>query len=407
MPKNTGQIIWLILLLGFISIMSFLSLLLFIPLIALIIFVILFGIYSYRWMANNVFVAESKLSPKTNYASYIILLAGVVILTNKLYYFEHKYGDWDAWLIWNYHAKFLQHPEYWKQLFTINKSCHPDYPLFLPGNIAFCWRLFRSDTMLVPFAYSYLFTLLIPVLIFLTLYRKNLFIAGLILLLLATDEFYLIHAIAQYADAPLGFLLLCIIIVAGYLNTNKYIPLIIGAILGCCMWMKNEGAMLTIIFCLFYIKSLMKNGGWKYLLAGIALPLITLLVFKSMAPVNDLMTNRTTPLSTYLTDGSRYKLIASYLADNMNRNFVIVELGLIVYVISCIIHKEWPGKNMFLLLTCVAGYFFVYLISNEGLEWHLQTSMDRVLLQLMPSFVYVIGAQLSKTKFPLLNKYLQ
>lgn len=394
-------------LLGFISISYFFSLLLHLPVLVTTLLIILYGFFSYKWMLKNI-ATESTPTPSNKYAiaSYIILLVGIIIITNKLYYFEHKYGDWDAWLIWNYHAKFLAHPEYWKQLFTINKSSHPDYPLFTPGNIGFFWRLSGTDSQLIPFALSFFITLLIPVVIFLSLYQKNLIIAGLALILLATDEFYLIHAIAQYADAPLGLLFLCTIISASYLKTNKYIPLIIGALLGCCMWMKNEGVMLSLLFCLFYIKDILVDGRWKYFIAGITVPLLAIIVFKTMAPANNLLENRTVPLVDYLTDSSRYKLIASYLLDNLNNNFAIAKYGLIVYLVFCIAKKQFPGKDMWLLLSCVAGYFFVYVFSNQGLEWHLQTSMDRVLLQLMPSFVYVIAVKLSSLNIPFLSKQL-
>jgi len=392
-------------LLGFISISYFFSLLLHLPALVTSILIIVYGFFSYKWTLKNIVTETIQTrSAKHTIFSYIILLAGIIIITNRLYYFEHKYGDWDAWLIWNYHAKYLAHPEYWKQLFTLNKISHPDYPLFIPGNIGFFWRLLGTDSQLIPFALSFFITLIIPVIIFLSLKQKNLLIAGVVLILLGTDDFYLIHAIAQYADAPLALFFLTAIISVNYLKTNKYIAVILGALLGCCIWIKNEGAMLSLLFCLFYIKDILVNGRWKYFLAGIAFPLLAILLFKTMAPVNNLLENRTVPLVDYFTDSSRYKLIASYLVYNLNNNFMVTKYGLIVYVIFCIVNRQFPGKDMWLLLSCVAGCFFVYVLSNQGLEWHLQTSMDRVLLQLMPSFVYVIATKLSTLKIPFLSK---
>ncbi len=34
------------------------------------------------------------------------------------------------------------------------------------------------------------------------------------------------------------------------------------------------------------------------------------------------------------------------------------------------------------------GYFVIYLISPHDLNWHLSNSLDRLLLQLWPSFVF-------------------
>src|SRR5262249_18352220 len=40
------------------------------------------------------------------------------------------------------------------------------------------------------------------------------------------------------------------------------------------------------------------------------------------------------------------------------------------------------------LLTMVLGYYFVYITTPHDLAWHLQSSLDRLFMQLWPSFVF-------------------
>jgi lipopolysaccharide export LptBFGC system permease protein LptF len=95
------------------------------------------------------------------------------------------------------------------------------------------------------------------------------------------------------------------------------------------------------------------------------------------------------------------------MADNFNHNFIPIKVGLILYTAFCFIEKKLPGKNIIMLLCCLVGYFFVYIMTPLGLEWHLATSIDRVLMQLMPSFIYVLAFRLSSIDFSLADKQLQ
>jgi hypothetical protein len=40
----------------------------------------------------------------------------------------------------------------------------------------------------------------------------------------------------------------------------------------------------------------------------------------------------------------------------------------------------------------LAGFFFVYIVSPFNLEWHLDTSLDRLLLQVWPLAVFAYFA---------------
>src|ERR1700682_5648010 len=61
--------------------------------------------------------------------------------------FKEPHGAWDAWSIWNLHARFLARGgAQWTVLFSkqLNWS-QPGYPLLLPAIIAQFWTLLRSE----------------------------------------------------------------------------------------------------------------------------------------------------------------------------------------------------------------------------------------------------------------------
>ncbi len=393
---------WLPILMGFASMLYYLSLVVGLPFIVTVLLVIVFGYFSYRWPCKNISNAETTGLGKARIGwSYAILVAGLIIITNKSFYIEPQYGYWDSWTIWNYHAKFLQQPDYRKFLFSINPMMHADYPLYLCSSIAFLRRLTGCDNFVVPFVLGYCIMLLVPVSIFLALYRRNLPVAALIFFLIITDDFYLERGLGQYADVPLAFLFLCAFICIEEAGKKPAAVLATAALLGCCAWVKNEGNMLAGIFILFNFKTLFADGRWKYFLAGIALPVLTLIVFKSAAPANDIVEGQGTKTGDLLMDGSRYALVWDYLTYNFNHFYIPIKIGLIIYPIFCIAEKRWPDRNILALLCCLLGYFFVYIITPKGLDWHVHTSMDRVIIQLMPAFMYIMALRFSRLQFSL------
>ena len=395
MHKNSLQLIWASLLTGFVSISYYLSLLSpAIPFAVTISVIILFAVYSYKWVINAAVEEIPFTSNTKKILSYIVFAAGVIIITNKSYYCCLQYGGWDGWSIWNYHAKFLLHEGQYHYLFNSpGYGGHPDYPLFLPSAIAFVWRITGSTSQIVPFIFSFFFTLATPVVIYYSLYRKNIYVAGLVFLLMATKEFYLERGLAQYADLPLGFMFLCAIICISNGIADKRETLITGALLGCCMWLKNEGIMLSVLFIVFNGPSLMLKGKWKYFVGGLILPVTALLLFKAGAPATDLIEGQSASTLGHLKDWNRYKMIWDAMANQLTNNFSEIKIAIILYACLCVAQRKVPAKSLVMLLCCVTGYFFVYVITPRDLEWHLGTSADRVLLQLFPAFAYLLTLQ--------------
>lgn len=388
------------------SMLYFLSLVLHLPFFAAIILVTggaaLFGYYFVRSLKEGM-----TASDKSTGWMLVILCACLAIFVQKVSSITYKYGGWDAWCIWNLHARYMMSANTWRGIFS-NTIGHPDYPLLQPGIIAFFTRLFsRADLVVIPFIFSFAITLSAPVLIYLQCATKNMAVAALTLFLFAQDTFYILNGVSQYADITLGFFFLCVLIASSHARERGRFVFPAAFLLGCCAWTKNEGIILAAVAAVFYGGVYFSRRNIRHFLGGIALPLIVLLVFKAgYAPANDIVGGQGKNTFHQVFDLTRYQLIWKYFADNMDNNFVYLKIAFFGYVLLCIAEKRWPDKNFFLLVTCIAAYLFIYVVTWLGLEWQLGTSLYRLMLQLMPAMMYVIAQRFAEIKILLPEKKL-
>jgi hypothetical protein len=340
----------------------------------------------------------AKPFPKwPNIAAVTFLMLGLGLLIFKSHSFINKFGGWDAWAIWNLQARYLSNPDDWGKLFIIRKYSHPDYPLLFGGYTAFFTRIIGVAYLeTISFVFSCSIMVFIPLLVYIENIKNNLVIAALAFVLFVTNELFLEIGVAMYADLTLAFFLLASIVCIKYYKDDKRWLTLAGACLGCCMWTKNEGVILAAIFVSVNFRALLFNGNFRYSLSGIALPLCTFILFKTVySPPNNMVGGQNMQTLAQFVDWSRYKLIYSSLAMNMDTKFFYVGISVVVYSIVCFLERQLPDKHFIMLMVCMVAYFMVYVFSVEGLEWHLATSQDRLMLQLMPSVIYVVSDRIS------------
>ncbi|MGN6568363.1 MAG: hypothetical protein ACTHJ0_10445 [Flavipsychrobacter sp.] len=395
MNKTSAQIVWVYIYLGLISITFFFSILINCPFILTVTVIAALGIFSYRYIAKHS-IPFNQPNKRELTLTYIIFFIALLIIANKTFYIEKKYGDWDAWLIWNYHGRFLAGKS-WQQMFQLPSNYHSDYPLYIPGFLGFFWRLMGNTNILVSYAFSIFTTLAIPIIIFLELHQRNLLIASIVLLIFATDEFYLQHAIAQYADLPLGALLLCMLVCQYHAKDRPDNNVLAAALAGCCIWLKNEGLMIALIFIVFNLRSLFFNKQARKCIFIFGLFVIALVLFKAKSPANDMVNGAHQKIIENAFDWSRYQLIFNSFVFNFDHNFFALKIAIPLLAAYCIYIKKIP-KDFIMMLTIMLAYFLVYLLLSDHLEWQLGTSLDRIILQLTPAFWYVIARQLSNIK---------
>jgi len=376
---------------GCIGILYFLSLVVQLPFVATLLPVLVALYLLARWLNRSTLTpAEEKPAGKLAIA---VLIAGIAILTNKACYIATLYGQWDAWGIWNLHAKYMATAPYWKNMFLLTTHSHPDYPPLLPGIIAFLNKaLLQTQHLLVSYGFHFLITLLIPILIYLETYRKSLLVAGLALVLFATNEFYIAQGVGQLADTLLAFYLLCAMVAMQHHKEDKRMLVLSAAFLGLCILTKNEGVVIATIFIIYHFREMLGTGRLRYTLAGIALPVACWLLYKlAYAPANDMVAGQNGGTLQKLVQPERYKLIYTFFTDNLGKYFRDAKYGVVIYLLLCAIRRRLPDKKLLMLLTILAAYMMIYVVTPRELEWHLFTSQLRLMHQLMPGVMYVLA----------------
>jgi hypothetical protein len=315
-----------------------------------------------------------------------------------------KHGDWDAWALWNCHANFLCSDKGWRNLFLPAASDHPDYPLGIPATVAFFVRLFgKSSMVIVPFCISLFYTMLVPSLLYFELIKKNVVPAIICLFLVTHDVMFIRLGVAQYADTAVAFFLLAAVVCIEYAKISSRFAAVTAFLMVSCAWTKNEGIVLALLFAVFFADVLFSRKNILMTLAGAALPLATLLAFKSSCPPNDIVAGQTRATLHYLVEYKRYQTIFEALMNVLNYKFYYLKAGLLVYAVVCFLQRMLPSRSMAFLLCCMGAYFLVYLVTPHNLNWHLETSQDRLMAHLAPAFLLVLGNKFSEIKFSLQN----
>ncbi|MEW6185468.1 MAG: glycosyltransferase family 39 protein, partial [Thermodesulfobacteriota bacterium] len=271
-------------------------------------------------------VSNRTMEKKFRVGFFLFLLSGsaIMVLVSLL----SPHGDWDAWAIWNNRARFLfrSGPD-WKASFSplLNWS-HPDYPLLLPLSIARIWFYLGRESLWVPAVTAMLFSVSVTVLLVssLSLLRNKTqgYWGGIILLITPS---FLTHGVSQFADLPLAFFFLAVLVVLhcseNLQSCRSRLLILSGLLAGFSAWTKNEGLLFVVVFLLIRSLTLFSRTkgkeSWKsmiFTLAGLLPVLALVFAFKFyLAPPNDLLSLlRTDRVLTHLTDPGRYFLVLKY-----------------------------------------------------------------------------------------------
>ena len=340
-------------------------------------------------------------------------------------FLRQPHGRWDAWLIWNMHARFLfRGGEEWRAVFASGMDwSHWDYPLLLPLAVVRSWGYMGGEGGNIPAVFALVFTLLVVGLLLSSLSLLKGSTEGILaaMVLLGTPFFIMMGA-AQFADVPFALFIL-ITIVMLFLQSrspeNGAGPTILaGLAAALCAWTKNEGLLFLTVAAAVIVGSAACSGGWKHslrrtvwFLAGALPALLPVLYFKlRLAPVNDLVAGFSLAAAyAKLLDWGRYAEIAEAFfitGISFTQGLVDVRVGMKLnpgavnilllagYLMLTGIRIGEKDRLAFfqaaaILLLMPVGYFFVYVITPLDLHYHLATSLNRLFLQLWPGAIFL------------------
>jgi hypothetical protein len=347
-------------------------------------------------------------------------MASFIIATLK-----EPHGKWDAWWIWNFHARFIfRSAEHWRNLFTGALDwTHLDYPLLLPLSIVRSWQYMGGESLSASILPAFLFTFITIGLIWAALSilrsRNQGYLGGLVLM---GSPFFIVLGAAQFADIPLAFFFLLTFVFIffhdRFTENDRGLLILAGLAAGLSAWTKNEGLLFLILVVLTRFIMIAFERGWKeslrqvvWLLAGAFPVLLILAIFKTqLALSNDLFAGLTIQqILPKLSDAHRvYEIFKAYVLTGLSftQGFANIRRGIyfhpgLVNVILLSVYLLLMGmridaKDRFnilntavVLLLMLAGYFVIYLISPYELNYHLMTSLNRLYMQLWPSAVFL------------------
>jgi 4-amino-4-deoxy-L-arabinose transferase-like glycosyltransferase len=327
---------------------------------------------------------------------------------------KDPHGGYDGWEIWNMHARFMfRGGGHWSDYLSENfHYSHPDYPLLISASIARGWQYIGHDTVIIPILLSMFFTFATVGLIFSSIAvlrsKSQGLLAGLILL---ATPFFVTNGATQYADIPLGFFFLATVVLFTLqerLSVDNYgLLTLAGLMTGFAAWTKNEGLLFIVAVMVAHFAVTIHFKGWivyfrqaQSFLTGLFPVLAIVIYFKMMfAPQNDwLSAQRLYSTIERFTDSSRYIQVLKAFARGVFHfgdwhPLVNIPFLLCFYALILGIHVESNERSsifnaVLVFVLMLGGYFSIYITTPHPLLWHLSTSLDRLFLQLWPTFVF-------------------
>jgi hypothetical protein len=326
-------------------------------------------------------------------AAVILLLAiGLAAMTAWTASEANPQGNWDAWAIWNLRAKFLASgaglaQRAWSPVLVA--ATHPEYPLLLSSFVGRCWAFGHSFATSVPAATSFVFFLsLIALAAGGVATLRGPALGFLIALALASTPRLLHEVSAQYADVPLACFFAGALVFA-LLDR----PALAGVFAGFAAWTKDEGLLFLLLFLV--ATAVFKRRAALAALAG-ALPIAAIAIFFKtvLSRGNASLLSASLPGAVHrIAIAGRYvKIIAAFghEALAMAPGWYHPILPLIALAAVLRFDRERRRDAVFcgvILGALLLGYFGIFILTANDLDWQLQTSLSRLLVQVWPALV--------------------
>jgi len=320
------------------------------------------------------------------------------------------HGSWDAVSTWNLDARFLASGyEHWDAFIHHADLCayHGDYPLLLPSTVARLWTLTGSTEPDVGALVALWFAIAAILLCSGGVGTLRGTTQGLLtaVALLGTGDF-IEQSSTQYADIPLSAYMLAAAVALGFAEERRDSParclLVAGMTAGFAAWTKNEGipfALAVVALCI--ARSVRREDVSDRvrplipLLVGLVLPLLLLIYFKhGLAPDNDLIAGQTASATL-----ARLLSIGRYLTVTVGMSEALLGMAKgLLFALPLYFAVMGPTAStrgraaarsaLILYAIMLAVYCGVFLTTPRPLDWQLETSARRLLLQLWPGVLF-------------------
>jgi hypothetical protein len=305
-------------------------------------------------------------------------------------------------------ARFLIHTETWNYAVTrLPVGTHTEYPLLLSSAIARGWIYAGSLSPIVPIATAFVFAVALVMQLVSTLALARGASIGLLagVVLLANPSF-VNQAASQYADVPLAFFFLAalaLIVLSGEsARPARYLSLA-GVFAGFAAWAKNEGTLLLVALAAALFVSAWRSAGWRsaarqsgLFLLGAMPGLLLVLWFKvALAPPDPLAGQMTVNLGQKLANAGRWLQVAGGFLKQAWELYFFPGPPLALLAVTCGLLRLRPCNSrspapLLAVLIVLAGYFAIFLVTKDDLEWLFATALDRLYMHIWPALVLAV-----------------
>mgnify|MGYP000855935328 CR=1 FL=1 len=343
----------------------------------------------------------------------------VAISLQILQSINNPHGEWDAWSFWNLRASFFfyNYPDWMTAFDRESANSNLDYPLFLPCLVFRIWHWGGANSVIVPAMIGLGFTIATVVLLVGALWLLKSMNQGLVAgICLLSVKMFVVNGADQYNDVPLAFYLVSSIVSISFFLVNEKItlkPLILsGVFLGILIWTKNDAQLASaslvistfIVFVCYY-----------KVISFYDLFVLLITSFPFFVMLSDFKIN-VAPLKNAYVSVDYWPRISSQLLE-LNRYWIILQRFITefftfhrwgYFVPFLVLYSLVKGfdveKNLkpiiltsfMTVLMIVAGYFFVYVITPQELVVHLDTSLNRLFIHILPTLLFAFFLTVGK-----------
>ncbi|MFQ5735331.1 MAG: hypothetical protein ACE5GY_00530 [Thermodesulfobacteriota bacterium] len=343
-------------------------------------------------------------------AAYALLYAGLLPVRG-----------WDAWLIWFFKARaffadggvtsgFLLNPDY--------AYSHPDYPLLVPLSVAWVYTaLGHAGEMAAEMLYPLQFIAMLLVFHWGARRAAGGATALLFTALLSLTPILLVHAAGfvssigplaggdyvGYADLTLAlcFLFAGVFLYLGMTEADTGQILLSALFLALGAWTKNEGLPFAAFGFLLIAAHLAARKDWMRIEATacvLAVFIVPWAAYKANLALGSEFSGRFNP-RTFLANAGRLGFVVRTMLG-----YIFLQTGLFSFAgwaLAASTALNWRGLRSRALLALYAMvlfqlslYAFVYVITPFDVNWHVRTSLDRLLLHVIPLFMFITAVNI-------------
>ncbi len=328
------------------------------------------------------------------------------------------FGGGDVRYFWSLKAKFFfRDPTVWRDMFSSKLFwSHTDYPLLMPAIRAWGWNWLGYESLLWPPVVSIGFY--ISCVLILIWYLSSYvswttgWIGGTFFLVLTP---YLVWTVWQYADTPLTFFITAcgLALMTALRSDQKKVFMVSGLLGGLAAWTKNEGLFFIAWTCVLLagictVRYRRKAKGsfdplFQFLI-GALLPLLAISVIKFLFGAH----------GDFFVPGRTLRDYQGLIFAGWGKTLAILN----AFYAFMTPFKEWRGLWGFFVAAAIVlgisrkkrgsdftwvlfvlvlltnlGYLFIFHITTHDLKWHLQFSLDRLIIHsggLAVAFIFEI-----------------